>query len=643
MFMNRILIIACICLGIAGNVCGQDDLFNRFKSKFPDEPAVFVERSEVMNIEVVGDSLKIYSDVFEDILHLKEQTETYASKRVYGSHFNQVENIRAKTLLWEKNRYKEMNVSDFRKNSDRGQGVFYDDSYYYSFNFPSVSSQNRTQLEYREILKNPRFLAGYIFQSYLSHGKSSFVIKTSKDVELVHQVLNDDKSLIKFKKTEKGSTVTYEWSATDLPSIRTEERAPSIRYFAPNVVCYVKSFQTKKGKVRMLENVSDLYTWYYSLVKNVNGEHSGELVKIVEDIKSKSKTELDVVRNVFYWVQNNIKYIAFEQGMRGFIPNSGSYVCEKRYGDCKDMANIIVSMLDIAGVKSYHTWIGTRDLPYRYSQIPTPLVDNHMIATYKSKDGDYYFLDATSDHTAFGFPSSMIQGKEALIGIDANNFEIREVPIMEKERNVMVDSMFLRIDGNTIVGKGRSSLYGFAKVFGNYELDRSENNDVKKYVTKLLGKGSNKFFLDNYSISNLEDRDKATSIDYAFRLSDYTQKISDEVFINLNLNKDLYNEFINSSLRKYPFENEYRYIKHEFIELRIPDGYAVEYLPPNINVGGEDVGCEISYVVKGDKILYNKKFYLNYLLLTSAKFESFNNSVRKFSEAYKESVILNKK
>jgi transglutaminase-like putative cysteine protease len=640
--MNKIIF--SILLSVFANliVYGQDDLFVKYKTKYPDEPAVFVERSEVMNIQIDGDSLKIYSDVLEDILHLKEQSEAYASKRVYGSHFNQVENIKAKTLLWEKNRYKEMQVSDFKRNSDRGEGVFFDDSYYYTFNFPSVSLRNRTQLEYREVLKNPKFMSGYMFHSYLSQGKTSFIIKTSKDVELYHQVLFDEKGSIKFRKTEKGSSVIYEWTASDIPAIHTEEKSPSLRYFSPHVVCYVKSYQTKKGKVTVLDNVENLYGWYSTFVKDVNKENTEELVKVVEGLKSKSKTELELVKNVFYWVQQNIQYIAFEQGMRGFIPNSGSYVCEKRYGDCKDMANLIVNMLRIGGVTAYHTWIGTRDLPYRYSEVPTPLVDNHMIATYVDKDGKYYFLDATSDHTPFGYPSSMIQGKEALIGLDDRKFEIKEVPIIPMEKNVMTDSMVVKIENNIISGKGKSSLSGFAKVFGGYQLDRAEENDVKKYVTRLLGKGNNKFYLDDYSVSNLQNRDSPTRIAYGFRIGDYYQKIGDELYINLNFTKDYYNEFINREVRKNPFENEYQYIKYENIEFIIPDGYTVEYLPGNFKVDGKIIGCEISYVRKANKIQYNKKFYLNYLLMPPDKFETFNDTVKQFSEAYKESIILKK-
>ncbi|HEY3404901.1 MAG TPA: hypothetical protein VGK59_16035, partial [Ohtaekwangia sp.] len=139
--MNRFIVSLSILASLTAiQGYGQStDVYPVYKEKFPDEPAVYVDHSEVLNIVVNGDSLRIFADVSEDLLVLKEQSDMFTGKRVYGSHFTQVENIRAKTLIWDKNRYKEMNVSDFKKNSDRDRGIFYDDSYYYSFNFPAVA------------------------------------------------------------------------------------------------------------------------------------------------------------------------------------------------------------------------------------------------------------------------------------------------------------------------------------------------------------------------------------------------------------------------------------------------------------------------------------------------------------------------
>jgi hypothetical protein len=641
--MKRTLV---CCLWLACTLAGQSqstDVWQVYKEKFSQEPAIFIERSETLNILLEGDSLKVYSDIFEDVLHLKEQADFYSGRRVYGSDFSQIANLKAKTLIWDKSRYKELSVSDIKKNSDRSSGVFYDDSYYYSFNFPAVTARNRTQLQYRENMKEPRFISGFVFASYLAQVKSSFVIRTSKEVEIAYEVLHDPEKKIKFKKTEKGGFVYYEWTTEEVPVLRNDADSPPIRHYAPHLVCHVKSYRNKAGKVNVLSSLDDLYGWYGTFIKNLNKETSPELLAIVEKLKTTSTSEIDLVKKIFYWVQDNIQYIAFEQGMRGLIPHSGTYVCEKRYGDCKDMANMIVNMLQLADIKAYHTWIGTRDLPYSYTSLPTPIVDNHMIATYISKEGTYYFLDATSDHTPFGFPSSMIQGKEALIGLTPDRYEVRRVPAMPKEKNLMVDSVSITVNGNELKGKGKSALHGYPKVFGGYELDRAEQEDVKRYVTKLVVKGSNKFFLDDYSIGNLENRDQPTRISYTFRLGDYFQKLGDEIYINLNLNKDHYNDFINAELRKAPKETEYQFEKHDVIELAIPPGYKIDYLPPSARHEGKFLGLEVTYTALPGKVILAKKLYVNYLLLQPEEFELWNSSVKLVSEAYKESIILKKK
>ncbi len=639
-------LLTCVFLLSSLTVVGQgeqSDIFKTYKSIFPDAPAIFLERSEQLNILINGDSLEVYSQIREDMLHLKQQTEVYSSGKVYGSHFSQVKDLKAKTLVLDRIRFREMHVKEFKKNSDREAGIFYDDSYNYTFNFPSVAQGNRTVLEYRLNMTDARFMPGYVFSTYIPQAKTRFTIRQSKGVDLVYEVINDQVGMVKFRKYEKGGFEFLEWTCENLPARKREEDSPSLRYFAPHVICYVKSFEGKSKKLNVLSGLDDLYSWYHTFVRDLNKETSPELQSVVSKIKESSESELEVVRNIFYWVQENIQYIAFEQGMRGLIPHSGSYVCEKRYGDCKDMANLIVNMLKLAGLKGHHAWIGTRDLPYRYSNIPTPLVDNHMIAVYIGNDNRYYYLDATSDHTPFGLPSSMIQGKEVLIGIDEHHYEVKIIPEISKERNVMIDSVAIQFDGDQIVGKGITSLGGYPKVFGSYALDRAGQEEIKRNVTRLIGKGSNKFYLDNYRLSNVRDRDVSTTIDYSFRIGDYFQKIGDELYVNLNLNKDHYNDFINVSARTSPKERDYKYQKIDYCELTIPEGYTLEYLPPNARVDGELLGFETEYRTQNGKVQFRKKFYVNYLLMHPNQFEKWNDAVRPLSESYKESIILRKK
>lgn len=618
------------------------DQWTELKSKYPDQPAVYMDRSETLTLSVKGDSIEAYTDVFEDMLYLKEKSEVLADRRVHGSHFNEVGDIKAKTLVWDKSRHKELSVSDFAKKFDTDDGIFYDDSYYYAFTFPSVGPRNHTQLQYRINYKDPRFIPGFVFSSYIPQEKSVFTVRTIGDIELSYEVFNNDEGQIRFKKFTKGKETFYEWSVNNVQPFKVDGSSPSIRYFAPHIICYVKSFTAEGKKKNVLSGLDDLYGWYYTFVKDIeNNEPSKDLVAIVNSLKKDSKTEEETVRKVFYWVQNNIRYVAFEEGMRGFVPHSGSYVCDKRYGDCKDMASIIVNMLKIAGIKSYYTWIGTRDIPYTYSAVPTPMVDNHMIATYISTTGRYYFLDATDSRLKFGLPSSMIQGKEALIGKGPDKYEVKVVPGISKEVNLIADSVTLSIKDTELIGTGMVTLDGYPKIVSGYRLDRVEKDDTKQYVVNLVGKGSNKFYLDNYSIDNLTDRDKPTEIKYAFRIGDYFQKIGDEIYVNMNLNKDHYNHYLTD--RKTPWETDYKYVKTESCVLDIPQEYAVDYLPENVNYDGKSVGIQVRYEQLANQIVMHKKFYIDFLLMKPDLFNDWNESIKYISDVYKEAIILKKK
>ncbi|HEY0769140.1 MAG TPA: hypothetical protein VGD31_02315, partial [Sphingobacteriaceae bacterium] len=233
---------------------------------------------------------------------------------------------------------------------------------------------------------------------------------------------------------------------------------------------------------------------------------------------------------------------------------------------------------------------------------------------------------------------------EAFISKDASTFEVRQIPILKKEENVMRDSMSLHLVNNEIVGKGKTSLTGFPKTFSSAELDRAGTNDIKRFVATLIGKGSNKFFLDQFKLSELHNQDKPVEVFYDFRISDYFQKSGNEIYLNLNLSKDYFNYFINPETRKTPLEIDYTYLKEEVIVLTIPEGFELEYVPEDYSYSGKFIGCKLLYDrgVNG-KIILKKQFYLDSILITPADFQSWNDDIRNVSTNYKEAIILKRK
>src|SRR6202012_5439792 len=134
--------------------------------------------------------------------------------------------------------------------------------------------------------------------------------------------------------------------------------------------------------------------WFYSMVKDVNTSISPEVKKVVDSITAGAKSNIEKVKRIFYWVQDHITYVAYEDSLGGFVPREATLVCSRRFGDCKDMASTLVEMIRAAGLEAHQTWIGTRDIPYSFEDVPSPTSTNHMICTY-IENGNYHFLDAT--------------------------------------------------------------------------------------------------------------------------------------------------------------------------------------------------------------------------------------------------------
>ncbi len=633
-----------LLIGLLTTLSASDPLkeIEKLREQYPDETVVFTKKYEDYDIQKVGDSLVIRVKHTEEMAFLGDNVGPYAKDQVYTSSFSTAKNVVANTLVPAKRKWDKITVNEFRNVADGDNSVFFDDSEYISFTYPGVKKNTKTQLTYDTYINDPHFLGSDFFASYAPVVDAKFTFTFDADVKLRFKFFNVDESkIIREEKTEGGrTTLTFQMKNVD--KIEFEPASPSYNYLAAHMSSMIESYTNSKGEtVRILGEPDDLYRWYWTFIDGLKEERSEQIDELLAGIISPEDDELTKVKKIYYWVQDNIKYIAFEDGMRGFIPHNGDYVCTKRYGDCKDMASVIVNMLGHAGIDAHYTWIGSRKLPYRYTELPTASVDNHMIATY-IKDGQYYFLDATGQYQPFGLPTSMIQGKEALIAFDKDNYEIREVPVMEKETNLIKDVYNYTISDGSIEGKGKLTLGGYAKVFNSFRMINSSKKATDEYINSLLNRGNNKFFSDHYEIDGLDDLDAPITVDYDFRVEDYYREINGNIYFNMNLDKAYTNATLEED-RKHARESEYKYVNQSVASLTIPEGYKVSLVPKNTEFDGGVFGYSMKYSQEGNTLKLNRSYYLDYLLMQPEDFDNWNEAIEKFTKDNKQIVILKKK
>ena len=615
--------------------------FNALKSKYPEASFVRLLDEIKISVKLKNDELEIKQQFLEEDLYLDESA-TYGSKRSLDfSAFFELESVEATSYQYKDGKYKAFEVEDFVE-KDELENSFHDDTKSLNFIYSNLAQGGKTKLEYTEIVKNPRFLSPIYFGNFYPIKTKKVTLIADKEISFRFQEFNTEGYTIKFSKEEKRGSIIYTWEISDVAKIKYESSVPTYKRVLPHLVPIITSYQTKDKEVKLLNDVSDLYNWYYSMIKNVNQQPTDDaLVTLVNEITSEAKTDLEKVRAIYYWTQKNIKYIAFEYALGGFIPREANDVFTKKYGDCKDNSSILYEMIKVAGLKGNLTWIGTRSIPYSYSEVPTPIVDNHMILSYQD-NGKTYFLDATGRYLPLEMPSSFIQGKEALIGDGEGKFRIETVPVMDPKTNSYLQKTTLKLNDSDLTGNGETTLSGYYKIdFYNQLESKNSDKELKDYYTRKMRKGNNKFLVESFEEINKYSYDDDFKIKYQFNINDYAKTLGDEIYVNLNLKREA-SHFRNEKDRENDIELTYKSYYTFENTLEVPQNYAVDYLPENFELNNDYINCKISYEQKDSKIVYKQELSMNYLTLTPEEQKTVNATIKKIEKQYKETVVFKK-
>jgi len=119
--------------------------------------------------------------------------------------------------------------------------------------------------------------------------------------------------------------------------------------------------------------------WWWGLTKDrIRADQA--IRKKVADLTRNQKTPEEKAMAIYYDVASKIRYMGREYGEGGFRPHYANEVFANKYGDCKDQAILLVTMLREAGLSAYPVLIGTQGGMWDLQE-PIPMSHfNHVIA-----------------------------------------------------------------------------------------------------------------------------------------------------------------------------------------------------------------------------------------------------------------------
>ncbi len=603
--------------------------------------AVFIEKSRHIELMVNRAKILINDNIQERVKILNQEgIRRFSSDYIHYTSFERIEDINAFTQTIYKGKLKNFSVKTIETQSYLPSGHLYTDNKIKYIRFPNVQLGSIINLKYTKMISDPRLIYPFIFADDIPVLKAEFSISYDEAIEIGWKYFAMDTLNIQVKETSCKGSRTITWILDSVPAFTKEEESPALLEYMPHLLIYVKKVNLKNKTLVYLDSVESLYKWYLSMLGMTNHKDKTELNEFSCQLVSDLKTDEEKIKTIFQWVQKNIKYIAVNEGLGGFVPEDCVDVFHNRYGDCKAMANLTGEMLKACGLESHITWIGTKRLPYTYQDNFTPFTDNHMILTI-FKDTHPQILDPTFSYGAIYHPPFYLQGKEALISITDSTFMIHKVPVTEKENNKSFDSTYLELNDIVLTGKTFIELSGYKK--NEFEVDYRKNEDkLTDFYNEKFSRGNNKTELQNIELKGLFDRENKMTLTYELEISDYVKTYNDKFYLNLNINKSNSGSAINIKNRKYDMTYDYRFLDESIVCFTLPEGYNVEYIPENAFYKNEKFGFEINYTVDEDRVIQNKVFYIDNLRVLKTDFAEWNKMIEELNTAYQEVIIINK-
>lgn len=622
----------------------DDDLYeaNRLKKVFPDDrvAAILVEDEFTFDRGRSEDRLPVVTATQAtgiNFLALREragiQYFDFYNSFTRITSFKQLE--KRKGMFGIKKNY---NVGFAIDRSASSSDMFSDDSRVKYFNIGFTGYGDVARVETEKKYLDSKYLTSEYFHTWFPAKEKIIRVRIPEWLDLDIREFNfEGYKITKQKTQEKGETIiTYR--IQNLVAMKNERRAVGLAYQYPHIVFVVKSFNFDGKKEKGFGDVGDLYNWYTYLYKKCVNKPDELKAKVTELTKGKA-TDLDKVKSIFYWVQDNIRYIAFEDGLAGFIPATAQDVYKSKYGDCKGMANLMTEMLKLAGLEAYMTWIGTRHIPYDYT-LPSLAVDNHCISTV-FLGGKEYYLDGTEKYIPFGEYAWRIQGKEVLIG-KGDKYEVKKVPVQDKEKNKLLTQTSFQLKDNVLKGHVKVTLTGEQRTSFHQYYHDLPTDDKKKMIQRYLEFGNKNLIVSNVKTSDLNNREIPIVFEGDIDLSNYVITEDKEIYLGIDFFPENLRGLQPEKDRQQDYALSSSYVAVDETELILPAGYKVVSLPAAINEKATDYEVSGSYTAKDNKVIFNKTLSFNTGRIRKADFENWKNFSKKLKD-FNSNLILVKK
>lgn len=455
--------------------------------------------------------------------------------------------------------------------------------------------------------------------------------------------------------SNSGGIRQWQWVMTDLPAVPVEEQMPPWRGIAARMVV---SLAQANGRPSGWNTWQDLGNWYLTLLGK-RGDPSAEIREKVAALTAAETTPLGKIRAVTHFVQSDVRYVAIELGIGGYQPHPAAEVFAHRYGDCKDKATLLSSMLQVIGVDSFPVLINatrgtvSANMPANQAfnhlilaiHLPGGAQDPGLLALVKHPQiGDLLIFDPTDPLTPLGRLAGGLQSNYGLI-IRPDGSELVRLPQLPAETSGVRRKAEMVLDEKgTLSGEIDEIRLGDAAQDERERLRAMAlETDRIKPIEARVASSLSTFRITKAAVGSVDDPDRPFEWRYSLEAENYARATGDLLIVRPRIVGSMARGFLEThEARRQPIEFEGPERNTDVFDIELPAHYKVEELPPPVNAEYEFASYHSRTEMIDGKLRYSRSFEIKELSVPASKGVELRNLYRTIADDERRSAVLRK-
>ncbi len=271
-----------------------------------------------------------------------------------------------------------------------------------------------------------------------------------------------------------GNLTVYRWSNPAIDLTDSKAETPSWYTHAP-YAC-----------VTEFDGWKEVVDWGLETFNQYRFSLPASMEKRIAGWREQSAGDRDLLAALaLRFVQDRIRYLGLEIGSNTHKPRDPSAVCLSGFGDCKDKALLLATILRHENIEAYVALLNTTDRWMLNQSLAAPNQFDHAIVAIK-RDSGYFFVDPTISLQRGGLVNSFVPpyGYALVLKPGEKGLEAVNQPLISKAE----------ITESLDVASGRKGKFSVKTVYTGAPADAARSNFAGSSL-KALGES----FTDYYS------------------------------------------------------------------------------------------------------------------------------------------------